>query len=148
MNYDNEEMSMPTYRNTTNQNIRIKGRGNEDFVAPLKTLETHVYYDIDGLELVTDDPVYTPLINEITLQGTLDAEMTVSVDAECEFMLFDVSTGIVELHNVSIGNKIKTLNAGNVFGWDVKRRSRQIICVFTEAGSVQVSQYREKCEIA
>ena len=138
---------MPTYRNVTQNNIRIKGRWSEDFISPDKTLETDAYYDVEGLELVDDLPIYTPLLSEETVVGNANQEVNVSISLTSEFILFNIISGKVEIHNVMKGFKVVTLSSGEMFGWDVKKRSRQIVCVFKEAGTLIVSQFSEKCEL-
>lgn len=138
---------MPTYRNNTQQNISIKGKGNEDFISPGSIIETYVYENKVGLELVSDEPVYTPLICEKTITGVVDDSGSIPIDSETEYILCTVTSGIVDIYNVNMSHKMIRIQSGDMFGWENKKRSRQLMYLFVEGGTMICSQYQEKCDI-
>lgn len=55
---------MPKYLNNSNSHMQIVGTdGNISTLAPGRTIETYLHYDIADLTKISDSPIYNPLVS-------------------------------------------------------------------------------------
>jgi len=103
---------MPTYRNDSGERLVIAGQT----VEPGQKIETNVYYYIEGLTKITDEPYYNPVVSSGKLTLSEGAEDTIEIpESLSERFSVDVyvSSGEIELRINSTDSTPMILSAGS-----------------------------------
>jgi len=100
---------MPTYRNSSDERLVVSGQTLE----PGQTIATNVYYYIDGLAEISDEPFYDPVIASERLTITASHDVDIEIPSGVESFSIDifVKSGDVDLAINGSSNRLM-LTAG------------------------------------
>ena len=121
---------MPTYRNDSDKRLVVSGQTLE----PGQTIATNVYYSIEGLTKISEEPFYDPVIASERLTITASNDVDIAIPSGVESFSIDifVKSGDVDLTINNSENQLM-LTAGMRYSEKCLSRIIDVINVLAES---------------